>query len=128
MALYLTTAGNGEIRSMGTKLVSSDEIRTYLAGAGHEPLSQAALEELERRGLPREKDGCYDAQRCLNWYLGRLRTAALLEEVEIRMNTVLERASEEIQGKPAPVIEAILRRHIRSALAPNGTGPFLISG
>lgn len=54
-------------------LFSLSQIRTILAGDGHEPLSEMRISQLIRQGMPKESRGQYDPVNCMFWYIGSLR-------------------------------------------------------
>lgn len=60
---------------MKSKLVNRLQVRTALAGLGHEPLSDMAVSNFVAEGMPKAARGQYDLVECLVWYIGRLRTA-----------------------------------------------------
>ena len=68
---------------MAGKSLSAKEICAHLAGAGHEPLTEMALSNFVKEGLPRASRGKYDLEACSFWYLGRLRTANQRRTAEV---------------------------------------------
>jgi phage terminase Nu1 subunit (DNA packaging protein) len=56
------------------------QIRTVLAGEGHEPLSEMRITQLVREGMPKAAHGQYAPERCMYWYIGFLRRTVARRE------------------------------------------------
>ncbi len=56
--------------------VNIKDLCRLLAGDGHEPLSEMAISQFVKDGMPKAARGTYDPLKCMPWYIGRLRTAA----------------------------------------------------
>lgn len=67
---------------MPLKTVAIKEICRILAGEGHEPLTEMAISNFVRDGMPKAARGKYDPDACAHWYIGRLRTSVKRRDSE----------------------------------------------